>query len=70
MPVPYERTRAVLDGREFLIQLSVAADKGDLSKFHARARALLRHYPEAVHLHLTAAMAPEIWADPDSVGRG
>ena len=70
LTVSYERTRAVLDAREFLICLSVAVDKGDLSKFRARALVLLSHYPEAIHLNLIAAMAPDIWAEPEEDGRG
>ena len=65
MTIPIERTIAVLNARQFLIELSVVQDDVDLEVLRKRARMLLRHFPERVHFHLSAAFVPEIWADPD-----
>jgi hypothetical protein len=62
---PYERTQAVLRTREFLMDLAAARDDADLEVLRGRAQSLLRHFPERVHLHLSAASGLGIWADPD-----
>jgi hypothetical protein len=66
MTQPYERSNAVLRARDLLCELADTQDGSDLEAFRERSRALLRHYPEHVHLHLSAAMAPEIWGEPYS----
>jgi hypothetical protein len=65
MTIPYERTQSVLAARQLLMDLAAAPDDIDLEAFRGRARTLLRHFPERVHFHLSAALAPGIWADPD-----
>ncbi|WP_408445318.1 BPSL0761 family protein [Paraburkholderia sediminicola] len=64
MTLPYERTRAVLGAQELLTQMACAQEDVDLNVLRKRARVLLRHFPERVHLQLSAAMAPEIWGEP------
>ena len=68
MTLPYERTRSVLGARQLLIELAVVSDRADLEKYRPLSRGLLRHFPEAIHLHLSAGFAPDIWADPDAIG--
>lgn len=65
MTVPAERTRAVLRARQLLIELSDIRDDADLEVIRERARMVLRHFPEPVHLHISAAYVPSIWADLD-----
>jgi hypothetical protein len=66
MTQPYERSNAVLRVRDLLCELADAKDGSDLQAFRERSRGLLRHFPERVHLHLSAALAPEIWGEPCS----
>jgi hypothetical protein len=63
MTVPSERTQAVLMARDLLTELAVAPNNADLGVLRTRARILLRHYPDRLHLHQSAAMAPEIWGE-------
>ena len=65
MTIPLERTYSVLRARQFLIELETLPQGSDLEVIRDRASAVLRHFSERVHLHLSAAMAPSIWADPD-----
>jgi hypothetical protein len=65
MTIPAERTRAVLKARKFLTALATAQHDMSVDELRQQARALLRHYPEPIHLRLSAAMASDIWADPD-----
>lgn len=66
MTVPDERTRAVLRARDLLTELATAPHDVKLDVLRERARTLLRHYPDLVHLRLSAAMASGIWGDPDA----
>jgi hypothetical protein len=65
MTIPLERTQAVLGARQLLTELAGAPDDAELDKFRLRSRKLLRHYPEPVHIRLSAGFAPGIWAEPD-----
>lgn len=64
MTVPSERTQAVLRVRDLLAELAVAPNNAGLGVLRTRARMLLRHYPDRLHLRHSAAMAPEIWGEP------
>ncbi|WP_429344544.1 BPSL0761 family protein [Paraburkholderia sp. GAS42] len=64
MTIPIERTASVLRARDLLTELSTVPDDADLEVLRERARRLLRHYPEFLHLQSSSAMAPEIWGDP------
>lgn len=61
MTMPFERTRAVLQTREFL-QWVLSADASVESLMQAKreARTLLRHYPSSIDLHL-AHLACPMW---------
>ncbi|WP_408533607.1 BPSL0761 family protein [Paraburkholderia fungorum] len=65
MTLPLERTRAVLDAREFLADLAPAPEEVNVDLFRRRAHMLLRRFPGHVHLQLSAAMAPGIWGEPE-----
>jgi len=61
MTMPFERTRAVLQTREFL-QWVMSADATAEMFMQAKreARTLLRHYPSSIDLHL-AHLACPMW---------
>lgn len=64
MTMPSERTRAVLETREFLQWLmSAEANAEALMQAKQQARALLRHYPSSIDLHL-AHLACPMWFGP------
>jgi hypothetical protein len=54
MTLPYERTRAVINVREFLFRLSTPYTENGIKRIPAtvrdEARRLLRHYPSVVDL--------------------
>jgi hypothetical protein len=54
LTLPYERTRAVLNAREFLFRLSTPFVQDGIKRIPAsvrdEARRLLRHYPSVVDL--------------------
>ena len=54
MTLPYERTRAVINAREFLFRLSTPYIADGIKRIPTavrdEARRLLRHYPNAVDL--------------------
>lgn len=64
MTMPNERTRAVIQVRDFLVRLSSPYTDRGLKKIpgsvRAEARALLRHYP-----HLVDMLEPVNAFDPD-----
>lgn len=65
MTLPYERARAVLSTREFLVKLSspyCGGYKKIPTEVRQIARMLLRHYPHAYELHEAAKAAPDVFA--------
>ena len=63
MTTPDERTRAVLQTREFLHELCAGRFTGNVPEQVLRkARQLLRHYPNALHLHAAAVAWPSVWS--------
>ena len=63
MTTPDERTRAVLQTREFLHELCAGRLTGNVPEQVLRkARQLLRHYPNALHLHAAAVAWPSVWS--------
>jgi hypothetical protein len=57
---PYERTRAVMDTRDFLRELQCnAAVRTELRE---QARKLLRHYPTPANIQLASLALPNSWA--------
>ena len=64
MTMPSERTRAVLQTREFLKWvMSAEATSEALVQAKQQARTLLRHYPSSIDLHL-AHLACPMWFGP------
>ena len=65
MTVPTERTRAVLDAREFLFRLIDPAGISRIpSVVREEARNLLRHYPTPLDMETTARATRGIWEMP------
>lgn len=66
MTMPYERTRSVVQAREFLEKLRRSADVPE--SVRNEAHRLLRHYPSDDDLDLTASSFPSWWAKPGEDG--
>lgn len=67
MTTPDERTRAVLQTRQFLERLCSPAQPGSVAPaFREEACRLLRHYPVAGDLRLVAQALPLCWSNPAS----
>ena len=65
MTIPIERTRSVVQTREFLQGLAAGREAPGLPEAVMReARRLLRHYPEDFILRECSEELPESWADP------
>lgn len=64
MTMPYERTRAVQQTKEFLQWLmSAEATSENFMQAKREARTLLRHYPSSIDLHLAHLACPQ-WFGP------
>lgn len=63
MTTAAERTKAVVDTRDFLQILSVAEEVTIRGLVQSVAIGLLRHYPSNVDLDVSASALPDIWAD-------
>jgi hypothetical protein len=64
MTLPYERTRAIIDTRSFLLQLTSRVLTPDLpDAVRTEAKALLRHYPFGSEIDLAHHALPE-WFGP------
>ena len=64
MTMPFERTRAVLQTREFLQWvLSAEATSEMFMQAKREARTLLRHYPSSMDMHLAHLACPQ-WFGP------
>lgn len=59
MTIPRERTRAVLQTREFLV--SLLHDEDTFQSVRNRVSCLLRHYPSSFDMEQAAKKAPEIF---------
>jgi hypothetical protein len=70
MTVPSERTRAILQTRNFLRELTISRVTPDLpDNVREHARALLRHYPSSYDVQLAHLALPE-WYGPVVTGEG
>ncbi|MCC8402011.1 hypothetical protein LJ655_08910 [Paraburkholderia sp. MMS20-SJTN17] len=67
MTTPVERTKAVIDTREFLNTLAEAGEISVKGLVQTRAEHLLRHYPLDVDLGVSSAALPDVWAPPPHV---
>lgn len=65
MTMPDERTRSVLQTRQFLEELAGAKVSGIPEEVRVEARRLLRHFPEKYDLVFSAEARPDRWARPD-----
>jgi len=60
MTMPYERTRAVLQAREFLQELvDATTTPGVPDEVRRIAFRLLRHYPSPLHMEIAAHACPQ-----------
>lgn len=64
MTTPVERTKAVVDTRDFLQMLANAEEVTIRGLVQTVAAGLLRHYPLNVDLDVSASAAPGIWTHP------
>lgn len=62
MTMPDERTKAVIETREFLRLLASSDDAARGIDIRAIAARLIRHYPLDVDLDISAAALPGVWA--------
>jgi hypothetical protein len=66
MTMPDERTRAVLDARDFLERLARAELVEESPQtLMTWAKAMLRHYPEDTHIRLASKALPAYWSSPE-----
>ena len=66
MTIPVERTRAVLQTKQFLLDLLDPQTTPRVPRaVRQRAVRCLRHYPWPYHLWCAAQARPEHWGDPD-----
>jgi len=61
--LPFERTWAVQNARQFLVEICTGEVKRIPADIRERARRLLRHYPHDLELSQAAKAAPEVFAD-------
>jgi hypothetical protein len=64
MTTPAERTKAVLDTRDFLSLLAASPEVTIRGLVQSVAIGLLRHYPLNVDLDRSASVLPGVWAQP------
>jgi hypothetical protein len=64
--IAVERSLAILMARNLLPKLPSTSNVSSRKVLRERARALLRHYPEPIHLRISSAWIPGSWADLDS----
>jgi hypothetical protein len=64
MTTPEERTKAIVDTRNFLRTLASADEIAIPGLVQTVAASLLRHYPLDVDLDVSASALPGIWAHP------
>ncbi|MFX1803105.1 hypothetical protein PWR66_05515 [Paraburkholderia sp. A1RO-5] len=62
MTTPHERTRAVVQTREFLEKLASGGAPIDHQKVQDEAIRLLRHYPLDFDLEISSTALPSVWA--------
>ncbi|MFL9917974.1 hypothetical protein PQR75_21785 [Paraburkholderia fungorum] len=64
MTTPAERTKAVLDARDFLSLLAASPEVTIRGLVQSVAIGLLRHYPVKVDMDASASALPGVWAHP------
>jgi hypothetical protein len=68
MTTACERTKAVIETREFLQTLSSADEVTIRGLIRSVAVCLLRHYPLDIDLDISASALPKVWAPPSMHG--
>lgn len=66
MTMPSERTRSVIQTRDFLQRLVAAREEGVPETVRVEAHRLLRHYPSNSELQFAAEACPDWWGLPES----
>lgn len=67
MKMPYERTLAIVETRQFLRELMAVADTPSVPEdIRRQVRSLLRHYPGDAELNLAARVLPHLFAEAPS----
>jgi hypothetical protein len=69
MTTAEERTRAVVGARDLLATLADGRGPYCADLVRTLAMTLLRHYPTAVDIDVSAAALPNLWAEPAKVAR-
>lgn len=64
MTMPYERTSAVLQTREFLKKLAYSQSTDIPQEIASEAHRLLRHYPEEADMRITSLALAQFWEMP------
>ncbi|BFG77767.1 hypothetical protein PTKU46_58000 [Paraburkholderia terrae] len=64
MTMPEERTKAIMETRDFLETLLGSEDEIMWGLVRTMAAQLLRHYPLDVDLSVSASALPGVWAPP------
>jgi hypothetical protein len=64
--MPFERSLAVLQGREFLETLAFGSKYRLPAEVRHEARQLLRHFPSRADVELAAKALPLFWESLDS----
>lgn len=62
MTTAYERTKSVIETRQFLQMLASTDDVASRSHVQSVAIRLLRHYPLDIDLDVSATALPGVWA--------
>jgi hypothetical protein len=66
MTLPDERTRAIVNARNFLYDLIDPKKTPRIPKaVRERARRILKHYPWDSYLDMTAEALPDVWGKTD-----
>lgn len=63
MTLPYERTRAVINTRDFLVRLCCGEIRRIPGEVRQEARRLLKHYPSPLDLSQAAEASPDVFMD-------
>ncbi|WP_408514635.1 BPSL0761 family protein [Paraburkholderia sediminicola] len=64
MTTPAERTKAVVDTRDFLEMLASMDEVTINGLVQSVASGLLRHFPNNIEIDVSAAALPSVWAPP------
>lgn len=70
MTTPEQRTKAVIEARDFLRTLATAEEVTIRGLVQSVAVCLLRHYPNELDIAVSAAALPGVWADPMAKDEG